>query len=209
MEGNGRRTLIGKRIKDRRKQLGLTQSELGERLGINQSTINRYERGTIENDKMIILSPLAEALHVPVEWLTGDTDQMTSAVSDKLDLEIIDELGNLRKMPPMDLSEQENTFAKELLLILLKEYQVFYHAFSESSDFMERIRRDTDQLPLGLASAGKYIQSTNELCQALFLNSLMHTISAFKEAEDIISNYPQHPDESSERLHRLLTSYEQ
>ena len=38
---------IGERIQTRRKELNLSQEELGDRLALNKSTIARYENGTI------------------------------------------------------------------------------------------------------------------------------------------------------------------
>lgn len=37
---------IGKRLRQLRENSGLTQPELAEKLGVNQSTITRYENGT-------------------------------------------------------------------------------------------------------------------------------------------------------------------
>ena len=39
--------LIGRRLQDLRKQRGLTQVELAEKLGINQSLVSQYERGEL------------------------------------------------------------------------------------------------------------------------------------------------------------------
>ncbi len=38
-------------LRDIRRQLGLTQIELGERLGLDQSTISRFETGGLPVDK--------------------------------------------------------------------------------------------------------------------------------------------------------------
>jgi transcriptional regulator with XRE-family HTH domain len=37
-------------IKDTRRVLGVTQAELAELLGLNQSTVSRLERGTLQID---------------------------------------------------------------------------------------------------------------------------------------------------------------
>lgn len=39
-----------------RKALGLSQSEMAERLGLNQSTISRFERGELPTDKRTLLA---------------------------------------------------------------------------------------------------------------------------------------------------------
>ena len=44
-------------------------------MGVTASTIQRYEAGTIDNTKKMTLEGLADALHVSVEWLKGETDE--------------------------------------------------------------------------------------------------------------------------------------
>jgi transcriptional regulator with XRE-family HTH domain len=39
-----------------RKALGLSQSEMAERLGLHQTTISRFERGDLETDKRTLLA---------------------------------------------------------------------------------------------------------------------------------------------------------
>jgi transcriptional regulator with XRE-family HTH domain len=39
-----------------RKALGLSQSEMADRLGLNQSTISRFERGDLPLDKRTLLA---------------------------------------------------------------------------------------------------------------------------------------------------------
>ena len=65
---------IGKRIKERRKQLGLTVDELAERLGKNRATIYRYESNDIEKLPTTVLEPLAKALNTTPAFLMGWED---------------------------------------------------------------------------------------------------------------------------------------
>ena len=62
---------IGKRIKERRKELKLSADNLAEKLGKNRATIYRYEKGEIENLPLDILEPIAEALHTTPQYLMG------------------------------------------------------------------------------------------------------------------------------------------
>jgi transcriptional regulator with XRE-family HTH domain len=62
---------IGERIKQRRKELGLSADKLGERIGKNRATIFRYENGDIENLPIDILEPIASALHTTPQYLMG------------------------------------------------------------------------------------------------------------------------------------------
>lgn len=62
---------IGERIRERRKQLGLTVDELSERLGKNRATVYRYESNDIEKLPTTVLEPLAKALDVSPAYLMG------------------------------------------------------------------------------------------------------------------------------------------
>lgn len=63
--------IVGKRIKQRRKELGISADELGKKLGKDRSTIYRYEKGDIENMPLDILEPIASALKTTPQYLMG------------------------------------------------------------------------------------------------------------------------------------------
>lgn len=65
---------IGRRIKQRREALGMTQEELGAALHLNKSSIQRYESGQIKTIKLPIVYAIAEKLDVDPLWLAGKTD---------------------------------------------------------------------------------------------------------------------------------------
>ncbi len=68
--------LIGSRIESRRKDLGLTLDDIAKEIGVAKSTIQRYEKGTIEKIKLPVIEAIARVLSVPPAWLCGKTDQM-------------------------------------------------------------------------------------------------------------------------------------
>ena len=53
------RKLIGSRIKQRRLELNLTQPYVAEKMGVTASTILRYENGSIDNTKKMVLEGLS------------------------------------------------------------------------------------------------------------------------------------------------------
>lgn len=63
--------MVGKRIKQRRKEIGMSADKLAEILGKDRSTIYRYEKGDIENMPLDILEPIAEALRTTPQYLMG------------------------------------------------------------------------------------------------------------------------------------------
>ena len=65
------RKLIGSRVKQRRLELNLTQPYVAEKMGVTASTILRYENGSIDNTKKMVLEGLSEALHVSVNGSKG------------------------------------------------------------------------------------------------------------------------------------------
>lgn len=52
---------VGQQIREARKAKGLTQKELGEKLGVSESTVNQYESGK-QNLTIDTLGKIADAL---------------------------------------------------------------------------------------------------------------------------------------------------
>lgn len=68
---------LGKRIEAARLHLGLTQSELGEKLHLTQQAINRIESGLTKNPRN--LPAIAKALDVDVSFLlSGEVNYVGS-----------------------------------------------------------------------------------------------------------------------------------
>jgi len=64
---------LGSRIAQRRKELGMTQRELADGLGITDRAVSRWERG-IGSPDISLLEPLAETLKMSIdELMTGKT----------------------------------------------------------------------------------------------------------------------------------------
>ena len=61
----------GERIKQLRKDLGLSADALGEMIGKDRSTIYRYERGDIENATVDVIPRLAKALQTTPQYILG------------------------------------------------------------------------------------------------------------------------------------------
>lgn len=77
----------GEKIRQLRKQLGLTQEELGQRIGVGKAAINKYEVGTVVNLKKSTIYSLAEALGVsPVVLLDAETTNFSPDENRLVDL---------------------------------------------------------------------------------------------------------------------------
>lgn len=62
------------RIKELRKQAGLTQEQLGAVIGVSKYSIHLYEKGTNFPDMKGFIT-LAEYFDVSMDYLTGRTDK--------------------------------------------------------------------------------------------------------------------------------------
>lgn len=72
---------IGKRIKEAREQIGLTQSELGELVGVTGSAITNYEKET-SHPKEPVMYKLIEVLKVDANYLFQDVVNIPKKVND-------------------------------------------------------------------------------------------------------------------------------
>ena len=71
---------IYERIKQRRKELGLSAEKVAEKLGISPATMYRYENNDIKKFPIDILKPLADVLHTTPGYLMGWTDIVSNIV---------------------------------------------------------------------------------------------------------------------------------
>lgn len=80
---------VGERIKEYRKQAGLTQKELGDRLGVSNVHIGQYERG-LRNPRLPQLKKIADALDIPFDLLVSDKVEALVDTSRQIDPSIMD-----------------------------------------------------------------------------------------------------------------------
>jgi transcriptional regulator with XRE-family HTH domain len=60
---------MGQRIKALREARGMSQQELGERVGVSKSAVSQWEVGTTSNVKLPTFLALLEALKTDMEYL--------------------------------------------------------------------------------------------------------------------------------------------
>ncbi len=193
------RKLIGSRAKQRRLELNLTQPYVAEKMGVTASTILRYENGSIDNTKKMVLEGLSEALHVSIEWLKGETDEYETDITDKKELQIRDAMGNILKQLPLDLNKTEDAFSKDLLLLMLKQYELFLDSFQFACKNYKGNTKDADIAKvMGFESKDEY----NEI---MFLREITHTVNAFNDMADVVRLYSKKPEAAEQRLANLLS----
>ena len=193
------RRLIGSRIKQRRLELNLGQQYIAEKMDVNKSTIQRYESGTIDNSKKLVLEGLADALHVSVEWLKGETEEYETDITDKRELQIRDVMEGILNSPPTDLNKEEAEFSKDLLLLMLQEYGLFMDSFRFAC---KNFKGNTENADIA-ATIG--FESNTEYNEIMFLREITHSVNAFNDMADVIRLYSKKPETASQRLANLLS----
>lgn len=83
-----------KRIRERRKALGLTMKELGAKVGVSESAISQFETGK-KWPKGKTLIDLAFALDTTVEYLLEKTENPTQQIVSGARLELFERLKDL------------------------------------------------------------------------------------------------------------------
>ncbi len=99
--------MLGNRLKLARDFAGLTQAELGEKVGMKQQSIQAIENGETKNPRKINI--LAEKLDVNLNWLLTGEGTMKSHKSE-FDTSIFSKIGKLTSEQKKEVSELFDKF---------------------------------------------------------------------------------------------------
>lgn len=107
------RKVVAERIAEARQYRGMTLTEVAEKVGIDKSTIMRYEKCQVKKMKPPVIEAIARALDVNPAWIVGKADrQLVSESADKpLD-------GDLTKRQTEILSATSDLTDEELGVLL-------------------------------------------------------------------------------------------
>lgn len=98
--------ILGRRMKERRKQLGLSVDQLSELTEIGRSTLYRYEKNS-DNVPFVMVPGIAKALKCSVDYLMGWDNQVEALVEVvPLDQRTIPMLGEIACGRPKTANEQ-------------------------------------------------------------------------------------------------------
>lgn len=67
---------IGNRIKQARVIRNMSLQDIADSIGVARSTVQRYEKGTINKIKLPVVESIANALNVKPDWIIGKTEIM-------------------------------------------------------------------------------------------------------------------------------------
>lgn len=68
-------------LKNRRKELGLTLSQIADKMGVSEATVQRWESGNIKSLRQERIGPLSEILRVSPAVLMGWADDEVTSPS--------------------------------------------------------------------------------------------------------------------------------
>lgn len=105
---------VGDKIKSLRKAAGLTQTELGERVGVKKNAVSKWECGRVEDIPTATLKALAALFDVPTSYLIDDETMTPSVpVTDVLDEVDVAFYGEYR-----ELSEDDKDTIRDMVRIM-------------------------------------------------------------------------------------------
>ena len=102
---------FSERLKDLRKQAGLTQVDVAEKLGISQPAYASWERG-VKKPTQENLVKIAQILNVSVDYLVGNSEEKT---------DVLDNIELLFRMNSKGLSDEEKKIFKKELIQFMEE----------------------------------------------------------------------------------------
>ena len=114
--------IVGNRLRESRKKLGLTQEELGNLIGVGKSAICCYEK-EVRNLNLDNMVDLIEVLGVTADYLLG-TD-------------IIVETNSKENPKYKTITQEELTFIKELRKDKMV-YEILFHDPKRGSDLVKK-----------------------------------------------------------------------
>ncbi|HGM9964243.1 TPA: XRE family transcriptional regulator [Providencia stuartii] len=90
------KTTLAQRLKQARKNAGITQNELAKLVGVSQAAIQKIETGKAATSTRLI--EISKALNVDPEWLSvGTGDNPVPHISSSVKIELADDVGNIER----------------------------------------------------------------------------------------------------------------
>ena len=135
---------IGERIKERRTELGLSMERLGKMLGVNKSTIQRYEAKGIDPGRNYILVSMAEALETTVEWLTGESEQKELDIEIRLKTNIDEHVAKFIQTVNTSIdNELHQELVTNLMNTFIDMFGVYSVYFGDTMREIEKVENDS------------------------------------------------------------------
>lgn len=105
---------VGDKIKSLRKTMGLTQTELGERVGVKKNAVSKWECGRVEDIPTSTIKALANLFDVPPSYLIDD-ENADSAPSKP---DVLDEVDVAFYGEYRELSEDDKDTIRDMVRVM-------------------------------------------------------------------------------------------
>lgn len=192
------RKIVGNRMRTRRKELKLSLQYVADKLEVSASTVQRYESGTIDNTKKLVIESVAEVLHVTPEWLRAETDMIESDYSDPALAKIEDLFQELIADYPLQVDDPTaSEFSRDLLLYLLMVMKRF------NKQFVFAIR----QYSSGNEKFAKALEmdSPEEFNNTMFHREITRSINDLKEVVETLDDYASNKDYCKRHIKSMIS----
>ena len=108
-------------------------------------------------------------------------------------------MGSILEHLPYDLNKEESAFSKDLLLLMLQEYELLMDSFQFAC---KNFKGNTQYADIAATMGFESNQEYNEI---MFLREITHSVNAFNDMADIIRLYSKKPEAAMQRLNNLLS----
>lgn len=172
---------VGNRVKERRLELNLSMPELGQRVGVNKSTIQRYEADGVDPKRTMIVNGLAEALLTTPEWLIGLSDEKEYSTRSICAMKMEEHTKRfLDILADTGVGEPRQEMLTSILGQYIDMYAVLCGHFARAMEEADRIAEDE-----GLKqSLMKYAIGAGEITEKAYHNELSEPVEDMKKMVD-------------------------
>lgn len=98
---------IGNKIREARKELGLTQTEFAKKIGSTRSTVSDLEKGINKGGNFKLINNIAKVSHKPLSYFIDEDSNFQLGIYD-----VMDNIFN--EMIERDLVDDDGNFSPEL-----------------------------------------------------------------------------------------------
>jgi len=146
---------IYEKIKARREELGLTIEEVANRLGVNKSTISRYESEQIKKMPIDFIEPLAEILKCSPEYLMGWDDN----VDEIIPLNVITDMMSIPILQNVTASCGTGSWAEEDIVDYVGLPRSIYH-FNKHKKYFAQLAKGDSMINAGIEDGNLLVFET-------------------------------------------------